>query len=159
MTAQPVYAIDVRLPGMLYAAIVHCPVYGGKPKRSTKARSPAMKGVRRVVRMPDAVAVVANSWWRAKRALEALPVVWDDRGNGRLSSASIADRVRAASTPNDAQVGQADGDVNAGWRVPPSASKRNTPSVPGARDHGAAELHGPCHAKWGRGLGAHARRF
>ncbi len=55
-----------------------------------------MKGVRRVVRMPDAVAVVADSWWRAKRALEALPIEWEDGGNGALSSAKIADAVRAA---------------------------------------------------------------
>jgi isoquinoline 1-oxidoreductase beta subunit len=46
-----------------------------------------MKGVRRVVRMPDAVAVVADSWWRAKRALDALPIVWDDRGNGGVCRA------------------------------------------------------------------------
>ena len=113
VTAQPVYAIDVRLPGMLYAAIAQCPVYGGKPKTVDESAIAAMKGVRGVVRMPDAVAVVADSWWRAKSALEALPVVWDDRGNGGLSSASIADRVRAALDANDAQVGQADGDVNA----------------------------------------------
>jgi isoquinoline 1-oxidoreductase beta subunit len=72
-----------------------------------------MNGVRGVVRLPDAVAVVADSWWRAKRALEALPIVWDDRGNGRLSSATIFDRVRAALDADEAQVGQADGDVTA----------------------------------------------
>ena len=114
VTAQPVYAIDVRLPGMLYAAIKQCPVYGGVPKSVDENAIAGMKGVRRVVRMPDAVAVVANSWWRAKRALEALPIVWDDRGNGRLSSAAIADVVRAALDAEKAQVGQADGDVTAG---------------------------------------------
>jgi isoquinoline 1-oxidoreductase subunit beta len=113
VTAQPVYAIDVRLPGMLYAAIAQCPVYGGKPKAVDESAIAAMKGVRGVVRMPDAVAVVADSWWRAKCALEALPIVWDDRGNGGLSSASIADRVRAALDADDAQIGQADGDVTA----------------------------------------------
>ncbi len=114
VTAQPVYAIDVRLPGMLYAAIKQCPVYGGVPKSVDENVIAGMKGVRRVVRMPDAVAVVANSWWRAKRALEALPIVWDDRGNGRLSTAAIAERVRAALDTETAQVGQTDGDVAAG---------------------------------------------
>ena len=113
VTAQPVYAIDVRLPGMLYAAIAQCPVYGGKPKSVDENAIAAMKGVRRVVRMADSVAVVADSWWRAKCALEALPIVWDDRGNGGLSSASIFERVRAALDSDDAQVGQSDGDVTA----------------------------------------------
>ena len=114
VTAQPVYAIDVRLPGMLYAAIKQCPVYGGILKSVDENAIAGMKGVRRVVRMPDAVAVVADSWWRAKRALEALPIIWDDRGNGRLSTAAIAERVRAALDTDNAQVGQADGDVVAG---------------------------------------------
>src|SRR5580692_7353142 len=113
VTAQPVYAIDVRLPGMLYAAIMQCPVYGGRPKSVDEKAIATMKGVRRVVRMNDAVAVVADSWWRAKCALEALPIVWDDRGNGRLSSATIFDRVRGALDADEAQVGQADGDVTA----------------------------------------------
>jgi isoquinoline 1-oxidoreductase subunit beta len=114
VTAQPVYAIDVRLPGMLYAAIRQSPVFGGTPKSVDESAIATMKGVRRVVRMSDAVAVVADSWWRAKRALEALPIVWDDRGNSGLSSATIADIVRAALDAKNAQVGQSDGDVTAG---------------------------------------------
>jgi isoquinoline 1-oxidoreductase beta subunit len=115
VTAQPVYAIDVRLPGMLYAAIAHCPVFGGTPKSVDESAIATMKGVRRVVRLPDAVAVVADSWWRAKRALEALPIVWDDRGNGGLSSAKITDLVHAALDAEKSQVGRADGDVAAGF--------------------------------------------
>jgi isoquinoline 1-oxidoreductase subunit beta len=114
VTAQPVYAIDVRLPGMLYAAIAHCPVFGGVPKSIDESAIAAMKGVHRVVRMPDAVAVVADSWWRAKCALEALPIVWDYRGNGNLSTAKIADIVRSALSEEKSQVGRADGDVAAG---------------------------------------------
>ena len=114
VTAQPVYAIDVRLPGMLYAAIAHCPVFGGAPKSFDESAIATMKGVRRVVRLPDAVAVVANSWWRAKRALEALPVAWDTRGNEAVSSAGIAAMVRAALDEKKSQVGRADGDVEAG---------------------------------------------
>jgi len=114
VTAQPVYAIDVRLPDMLYAAIAHCPVFGGRPKSIDESAIAAMRGVRRVVRLPDAVAVVADSWWRAKCALEALPIVWDDRGNGGLSSATIAETVRGALDREKSQVGRSDGDVAAG---------------------------------------------
>ncbi len=114
VTAQPIYAIDVRLPGMVYAAIAHCPVFGGTPKAVDESVIAAMKGVRRVVRMPDAVAVVADSWWRAKRALEALPIIWDERGNGCVSSAEITESARSSLDANEAQVGRADGDVAAG---------------------------------------------
>ena len=111
VTGQPVYAIDVRLPNMLYAAIRHSPVFGGTPKSVDESAIAAMKGVRRVVRMADAVAVIANSWWRAKTAIEALPIVWDDRGNAGVSSATIADTVRAALNVEKGQVGRADGDA------------------------------------------------
>ena len=60
VTAQPIYAIDVRLPGMLYAAIMHCPVFGGAPKTIDDSAVATMKGVRRVVRLPNAVAVIAD---------------------------------------------------------------------------------------------------
>ncbi len=113
VTAQPIYAIDVRLPGMLYAAIAHCPVFGGAPKAVNDGAIANMKGVRRVVRLPNAVAVIANSWWHAKRAVEALPIEWDPRGNGRVSTASIADIVRAGLSAEKSQVGRSDGDVAA----------------------------------------------
>jgi isoquinoline 1-oxidoreductase beta subunit len=113
VTAQPIYAVDVRLPGMLYAAIVHCPVFGGAPKTINDSAVASMKGVRRVVRLPNAVAVIADSWWRAKRAVEALPIEWDPRGNGQVSSASIAASVRAGLSEGKSQVGRSDGDVAA----------------------------------------------
>jgi isoquinoline 1-oxidoreductase beta subunit len=113
-TARTVYAIDVRLPGMLYAAIRQCPVFGGTVKSVDESAIAGMKGVRRVVRMADAVAVVADSWWRAKRALDALPIVWDRQGNGGISNDSIAELVRAGLDEDNAQIGQSDGDVSAG---------------------------------------------
>jgi isoquinoline 1-oxidoreductase beta subunit len=111
ITAKPVYAIDVRLPGMLYAAIVQCPIFGGALQSVDETSIAAMPGVRGVVRMPDAVAVVADSWWRAKRAADALRVRWDDRGNGAVSTVSIADFVRSGLAANDAQIGRTDGDA------------------------------------------------
>lgn len=121
VTAQPIYAVDVRLPGMLYAAVVHCPVFGGAPKAIDESAITNMKGVRRVVRLPNAVAVIADSWWRAKRAVEALPVEWDARGNGGVSSESIADIVRAGLSAEKSQVGRSDGDVTSAMQ---SAVKR-----------------------------------
>jgi isoquinoline 1-oxidoreductase subunit beta len=121
VTAQPIYAVDVRLPGMLYAAVVHCPVFGGAPKAIDESAITNMKGVRRVVRLPNAVAVIADSWWRAKRAVEALPVEWDARGNGGVSSESIADIVRAGLSAEKSQVGRLDGDVTSAMQ---SAVKR-----------------------------------
>jgi len=114
VTGQPIYAIDVRLPDMLYAAIVHCPVFGGALKRVDETSIRGMNGVRRVVRMPDAVAVVADSWWRAKVAAQALHVSWDDCGNGGVSTETIRDFVRTGLDATPGQIGRADGDVVAG---------------------------------------------
>ncbi|MDB5572934.1 MAG: aldehyde dehydrogenase protein [Tardiphaga sp.] len=85
------YGADVTLPGLLNAAIKDCPVFGGKLKSYDEAKIAGMKGVKRVVRVSDsAVAVVADTWWHAKVALDALPIVWDDGENAKVSSASIA---------------------------------------------------------------------
>jgi isoquinoline 1-oxidoreductase subunit beta len=114
VTGRPVYAIDVRLPNMLYAAIVQCPVFGGALKSVDDNSIANMPGVRGVVRMPDAVAVVADSWWRAKRAAAALAVTWDERGNGAVSTASIAEFVRAGlAADEEVQIGRAEGDAAA----------------------------------------------
>jgi isoquinoline 1-oxidoreductase beta subunit len=114
VTGHPIYAIDVRLPGMLYAAIRQCPVFRGTLKSVDESPLEAMKGVRRVVRMADAVAVVADSWWRANQAVKALGVTWDDGGNADLSTAAIRDHVRLGLDAEQAQVGRSDGDVAAG---------------------------------------------
>jgi isoquinoline 1-oxidoreductase beta subunit len=85
------YGIDITLPGMLNAAIKQCPVFGGKLKSYDEAKITGMKGVKKVVKVNDsAVAVVADTWWHAKTALDKLPIVWDEGDNGQVSSASIA---------------------------------------------------------------------
>src|ERR1700730_211870 len=90
-TGKMTYGIDVKLPGMLNAAIKACPVFGGKLKSYDEAKITGMKGVKKVVKVGDnAVAVVADTWWHAKTALEALPIVWDEGDNAKVSSASIA---------------------------------------------------------------------
>jgi len=74
IAGKPIYAIDVRLPNMLHAAIVQCPVFKGTLKSVDESKLAGLKGVHRVVKLTDAVAVVADSWWRAKKAAEALPL-------------------------------------------------------------------------------------
>jgi isoquinoline 1-oxidoreductase subunit beta len=111
---RPIYAVDLRLPGMLYAAIEQCPIFGGALKSVDENPIRQMPGVRRVVRLPDAVAVVADSWWRAKLAVQTLKVVWDGRGNDGVCSNTIRTFVRAGLDAEQAQVARSDGDVDAG---------------------------------------------
>src|SRR6266705_3263808 len=94
-----VYAIDLKLPGMLHAAVKASPVFGGKVASYDEAKVANMPGVRRVVKVHDnAVAVVADTWWRAKSALAALPIVWDEGSGASQSSATIAERLREGLT-------------------------------------------------------------
>src|SRR6266436_3203675 len=98
-----IYSIDVKLPGMLLAAVKACPVHGGKLASYDEAKVANLPGVRRVVKVNDgAVAVVADTWWRAKTALEALPIVWDEGANAAQSSATIAERLKEGLTADDA---------------------------------------------------------
>ena len=90
-TGKMIYGIDIRLPGMLNAAIKACPIFGGKLKSYDAAKIANFKGVKKVVAVNDvAVAVVADTWWRAKIALEALPIVWEEGPNKETSSARIS---------------------------------------------------------------------
>jgi isoquinoline 1-oxidoreductase beta subunit len=110
VTGGTLYAIDVRLPDMLYAAVLQCPIFRGAVKSVDESSIADFKGVRRVVRLPDTVAVIADSWWQAKRAVDALHVEWDSRGNGNASSESIAEIVRQGLEAPATQVGRTDGD-------------------------------------------------
>ena len=114
VTGRQVYGFDVKLPGMVNAAIMECPVFGGKLKSFDAAKVSGMKGVKKVLRVGDtAVAVVADTWWRAKTALDALPIVWDSGDNAKVSSASIAADLKAGLTAAQAFVGNKSGDVKA----------------------------------------------
>ena len=112
ITGKPIYAIDVQLPNMLHAAIVQCPVFKGTLKAVDETKLAGMNGIRQVVKLPDAVAVVADSWWRAKKAAEALPVTWDFGDNSHVSSGTIGAQLKAGLSANDARIGRADGDVD-----------------------------------------------
>jgi isoquinoline 1-oxidoreductase subunit beta len=113
-TGKTTYGIDVKLPGMLNAAIKDCPVTGGKLKSYDEAKIVGMKGVKKVVRVGNsAVAVVADTWWHAHTALKALPIVWDEGDNAKVSSASIAKWLEEGLDSGPAFVGNENGDVKA----------------------------------------------
>ena len=114
LTGKLVYGIDLKLPGMLTAAIKDCPVFGGKVKSFDAAKVSGMPGVKKVVQVGETgVAVVADTWWQAKSALDALPIVWDEGPNAKVSSASIAEFLKTGIDANDVFVGNQNGDVKA----------------------------------------------
>ncbi|MGH8648621.1 MAG: molybdopterin cofactor-binding domain-containing protein, partial [Burkholderiales bacterium] len=103
LNGSKVYSIDLKLPGMVYAAVKACPVYGGKLVSWDESKVSRMPGFSGVIRVDDAtVAVVANTWWRAKTALDALPIVCDEGPGGKQSSATIAAHLREGLTSSDA---------------------------------------------------------
>jgi len=109
-----IYSIDFTRPGMLNAAIRACPVFGGKLKGFETAKVESMPGVKKVVPVGDnAVAVVADTWWRAKTALDALPIQWDEGPNASLSSERIAATLAEGLDAQQAFTGNQAGDVKA----------------------------------------------
>jgi isoquinoline 1-oxidoreductase beta subunit len=114
-TGKMIYGADIKLPGMLNAALKDCPVFGGKLKSYDEAKVMGMKGVKKVVRVNDStVAVVADTWWHAKTALDALPIVWDEGENAKVSSESIAKWLaEGLDNSQPAFVGNQNGDTKA----------------------------------------------
>jgi len=114
VTGRQVYGADFKLPGMLNATIKECPVFGGKVKSFEAAKVTGMPGVKKVVQVGDTgVAVIADTWWQAKVALDALPIVWDEGPNAKVSSASIAEVLKAGLDAEQAFVGNENGDIKA----------------------------------------------
>jgi isoquinoline 1-oxidoreductase subunit beta len=112
LDGSKVYAIDLKLPGMLHAAIKASPVFGGKLVSYDEAKIAGRPGVRGVVKVNDStVAVVADTWWRAKTALEALPIVWDEGPGAAQSSATIAGHLEAGLAANDAYAFRKEGNA------------------------------------------------
>ena len=111
-TGAQVYGMDLKLPGMLNAAIRDCPVFGGKVKSFNAAAVEKRAGVKKVVRVGDsAVAVIADTWWHAKTALDALPVEWDVGDNGKASSEAFAKVLKEALDAPQGVVGNSNGDA------------------------------------------------
>jgi isoquinoline 1-oxidoreductase beta subunit len=112
INGKQVYSIDLKLPGMLHAAIKDSPVYGGKLVSYDEAKLSGRPGVRGVVKVSDsAVAVVADTWWHAKTALDALPITWDEGAGAKASSATIAAHLKDGLTSSDAFADINDGDA------------------------------------------------
>ena len=145
---------------MLNAAIKDCPVFGGKVKSFDAAKVTGMKGVKKVVQVGDtAVAVVADTWWQAKTALDALPIVWDEGPNAKVSSADDRRVLKAGLDAEQAFVGNQNGDAKAA--IAGAAKKVEAVYAYPYQNHaadGADERDGALHAGQVRGLVRHAER-
>jgi isoquinoline 1-oxidoreductase beta subunit len=106
-----VYGIDARPPGVKIATLAQSPVFGGRVKRVDDAKARAVKGVRQVVRLDDAVAVVADHMGAAKKGLAALVIEWDDGPHAKLDTAQIVAELGQA-TLNSGAVAQNAGNVD-----------------------------------------------
>jgi isoquinoline 1-oxidoreductase beta subunit len=151
VTGEAIYGIDIRLPNMLYAAVKSCPVWGGDVKGYTAESIKSMPGVHAVVRLPfneltkdvdflaGGVAVIADSWWHAQKALDALQIDWDYGAGANVTSASLyADHLAVAKRPGkpitdegniDTAMGQAAKIIEATYSVPFSPRARMEPGT------------------------------
>ena len=118
------FGIDVRLPDMLYAALAQCPTLGGKVRSFNSDRAKAMPGVKHVVQTTAGVAVVANSWWQAKQARDALQIQWDAGDASKVSNASIAAALKSGAEKAGQKV-RKEGDFQAAF----AASARRVEAV------------------------------
>jgi isoquinoline 1-oxidoreductase beta subunit len=105
-----IYGIDVKVPGLKVATLAQSPVFGGRLKSVDDAAAKAIKGVRQIVRLDDAVAVVADHMGAAKKGLAALVIQWDDGPHATLSTEDVA-RDLEKGTLNAGAVAQNTGDV------------------------------------------------
>ena len=141
-----IYGIDFTLPGLLHAAVEIAPVFGGKLVSVDTAPADKMPGVKRVVKLEDAVAVVADTYWQSRKALAALKPQFDDAGHGAVSSQTIFDAFDKAIGAS-ARHAVRRGNDNHG-RLPRAVSP--------ARDDGADGVYGACDGRSRGGLGRHA---
>ncbi len=116
LTGKLVYGADIQLPGMLLASIKDCPVLGGKLVSYDESAIKDMPGVKGVVEVKtqlgnNGVAVVADTWWRANQALEALPIKWDLGPNVALNDAGVTELLESGLDADDAFTGNWNGDV------------------------------------------------
>jgi isoquinoline 1-oxidoreductase beta subunit len=108
-----VYGIDAMLPGMKFATLMQCPVFGGKVAHVDDSAAKAVPGVQQIVVLDDLVAVVGDHTWAAKKGLDALVITWNEGANAKISSADIWDDLRAASK-KDGVVAKSVGDIAKG---------------------------------------------
>ena len=113
VNGKAVYGIDAMLPGMKFATLAQCPVFGGKIGKVDDSAAKKIPGVRQVVVLDDLVAVVGDHMWAAKQGLDALVVSWDEGANARIGSKDIWQDLRAASE-KDGVVARSEGDIAKG---------------------------------------------
>jgi isoquinoline 1-oxidoreductase beta subunit len=108
-----IYGIDAMLPGMKFATLAQCPVFGGKVAKVDDRAAKKIPGVQQVVVLDDLVAVIGDHMWAAKTGLDALQITWDEGVNAKVNSANIWDELRAASK-KDGVVAKSVGDIAKG---------------------------------------------
>lgn len=112
LNGKQVYGADIKLPGMLNAAIKACPVFGGRLVSFDAGKIAGLPGVKQVVKVDDrTVAVVADTWWQASSALAKLPIVWDEGPHAKASSETIAAALREGLEAEQAFEGNRTGDA------------------------------------------------
>src|SRR5882757_8646252 len=112
-SGKAVYGIDAILPGMKFATVAACPVFGGKVSKVDDSAAKKIPGVQKTIVLDDMVAVVGDHMWAAKRGLDALVIDWDEGPNARISSKDIWRDLRAASE-KDGVVAKSEGDIAKG---------------------------------------------
>lgn len=115
LDGSAIYGIDVKLPGMLHGAIAQCPTLGGKLAAFDATAAETMPGVKKVVGTGNGVVVVADHYWQARKALEAVKITWDAGANAALSNAAIRARLRSAARRPGREV-RKDGDAGAAMK-------------------------------------------
>jgi isoquinoline 1-oxidoreductase subunit beta len=115
------FGIDVKLPGMLYGALAQSPVLGGKVKAVDSAAAEKMPGVRKVLTTSSGVVVVADHFWQALKARNALNITWDSGANLRLDNAAIQALLKKTAAAGAGLSARADGNVEAALK---SATQR-----------------------------------
>jgi isoquinoline 1-oxidoreductase beta subunit len=113
VNGKAVYGIDAMLPGMKFATLARCPVFGGKVGKVDDDAAKKIPGVQKIVVLDDLVAVVGDHMWAAKKGLEALIIDWDEGPNAHISSKDIWQDLRAASE-KDGAVAKSRGDIAKG---------------------------------------------
>jgi isoquinoline 1-oxidoreductase beta subunit len=111
VNGKAVYGIDAMLPGMKFATVAACPVFGGKVGKVDDAAALKVQGVRQIVVLDDMVAVVGDHMWAAKKGLDALKIDWDEGPHAGISSEDVWRDLRGASE-KDGVVAKTTGDVN-----------------------------------------------
>src|SRR5258707_12468118 len=110
---KAVYGIDAMLPGMKFATLAACPVFGGKVGKVDDNAAKKVPGVQKIIVLDDLVAVVGDHMWAAKKGLEALVVTWDEGANANIGSKDIWQHLRTASE-KDGAVAKSVGDIAKG---------------------------------------------